>query len=332
MSNEPARAVAAIATMRIIIADKFEKSGIDGLASAGFEIINKPGLKDDALRETIETEKPEGLIVRSTKVRDEMMVDSLKLIVRAGAGYDNIDVAAATSKNIKVANCPGKNAHAVAELAFGLILAIDRRIPENVLELRQGKWNKKGFSAAKGLNGRTIGIVGLGNIGKLVARMAKAFGMDVLARCKHCHIEDAKAAGIELIDSLEEIARKSDIVSAHLALVPETKGSFGESFFQAMKPGAVFINTSRAGVVDQSALEQATREKDIRAGLDVFADEPSTPEGEYSGSLRNNPNIYCTHHIGASTEEAQEAVARETVRIFEEFAKTGKVPNCVNCE
>ncbi len=317
--------------MKVLVADKFEKSGLEGLARAEFEIVNKPELKEDALRETIEEEKPGGLIVRSTKVTSEMMATGLRLIVRAGAGYDNIDVTAAKAKGIQVANCPGKNAHAVAELAFGLILALDRHIPENVYELRAGRWNKKGFSSAKGLNGRTIGIIGLGYIGKLMAQISKAFGMTVIACCKHTSEEKAKSAGIGLLDSLEHLAEQCDIISVHTVLVPETRKMFGTSFFNSMKDGAMFINTSRAELIDQGALEEAITSKGIRAGLDVFEGEPATPTGEYCGSLKSNPNVYCTHHIGASTEEAQEAVAAETVRIIQEFAKTGRAPNCVNC-
>lgn len=316
--------------MKVLVADKFEQSGLDGLAAAGFDVVSRPELKEDALREAIAAESAVGLIVRSTQVTANMMNGSLKLIVRAGAGYNTIDVAAATEKGIQVANCPGKNARAVAELAFGLILSLDRRIPDNVIALREGKWDKKGFGQARGLNGRTLGLIGLGNIGKVMIEIAKAFGMNVVAFSRHTGPAEAEKLGIKLVQSPEDLAAMSDIVSVHTSLSSETRGLLGKTFFENMRSGAYFVNTSRAEVVDQSELEKAIAEKGIRAGLDVFDDEPNTPTGEYTGTLKNNKNVYCTHHIGASTEEAQEAVASETVRIFEEYAKTGKAPNCVN--
>ena len=316
--------------MKVLIADKFEQSGLEGLASLGFDVISQPDLKDDSLEEAMATLMPEGLIVRSTKVEKRHMHDSLKLIVRAGAGYNNIDVAAASEKGIKVCNCPGKNSHAVAELTIGLIIALDRRIPDNVSQLREGRWNKKEFSKAKGLNGMTLGIIGMGNIGADVARISKSMGMKVIALSLHVGQEGAKALGIRLAKDAIEIAKQSDVVSVHCALTSETRGMLNEQFFSAMKTGSYFVNTSRAEVVDQVALEKAISEKGIRAALDVFEGEPDTPTAEYNGSLRDNTNIYCTHHIGASTEEAQEAVAAETVRIFKIYAKSGVAENCVN--
>ncbi len=316
--------------MKILVADKFEKSGLEGLQACGFEVLFQPDLKDDSLAKAIEDEKPEGLIVRSTVVEARHLGDSLKLIVRAGAGYNNIDVKAAAEKGIKVSNCPGKNSHAVAELAIGLMIAIDRRIPDNVSELRAGHWNKKEFSKAKGLYGMTLGIIGMGNIGADVSKVARAMGMKVMALSLHVGQEGAKALGIQLAKDAIELAKSCDVVSVHCALNSDTRGMLNGAFFEAMKPGAYFINTSRAEVLDQSALENAIATKGIRAGLDVFDGEPDTGEAEYNGSLRNNPMVYCTHHIGASTEQAQEAVAAETVRIFQVFAKTGIAENAVN--
>lgn len=316
--------------MKVLVADKFEQSGLDGLSALGFEVVSKPDLKDDSLEDAIESLKPDGLIVRSTKVEARHLKDSLKLIVRAGAGYNNIDTKTAAERGIKVSNCPGKNSHAVAELAIGLMISLDRRIPDNVIQLREGHWNKKEFSKAKGLYGMTLGIIGMGNIGADVARMATAMGMKVIALSLHVGHEGAKALGIRLAKDRIDLAKHSDIISVHCALTAETRGMLDKEFFDAMKPGAYLINTSRAEVIDQSSLESAIAEKGIRAGLDVFDGEPDTPTAEYNGSLRNNPNVYCTHHIGASTEEAQEAVAAETVRIFKVFAKSGVAENCVN--
>lgn len=317
--------------MKVLVADKFEKSGIDGLKALGCEVISEPDLKDESLAARIKETGAPILIVRSTRVTKDMFEGSgLKLIIRAGAGYNTIDVESASGNSIKVANCPGKNAAAVAELAFGLIIACDRRIPDNVAELRGGKWNKKGFSKASGLYGKTLGLVGFGNIGHAMTRIAKAFGMEVLIY-SHWHVnDDPEKLGAKRADDLMQVAREADVVSIHTSLNPESKGSINKEFFGAMKPGAIFINTARAEVIDQAALEDAISTKGLRAGLDVFEGEPAGGEGEYSGSLRNNSSIYATHHIGASTDQAQEAVADETVRIVREFMQNGMVPNCVN--
>lgn len=317
--------------MRVLVADKFEKSGLDGLASLGCEVISEPELVDDALNVAIKEKSPDVLIVRSTKVSGSMIEGStLKVIIRAGAGYNTIDVNAATESGVWVANCPGKNSAAVAELAFGLMLALDRFIPDNVSDLRSGKWNKKTYGKANGLMGTTLGLVGMGMIGQEMVARAKAFGMNVIAHSSWMTDEDAAKFGVQRAASLEDLAAKSDIVSVHCSLRPETKGMLGASFFNAMEPGAMFINTSRAEVVDQTALLDAVKSGKIRAGLDVFDGEPSSAEGTYDGPLKDMPGVYCTHHIGASTNQAQEAVAAETVRIVREFMANGSVPNAVN--
>jgi D-3-phosphoglycerate dehydrogenase len=317
--------------MKVLVGDKFEQSGLDGLKALGVDVQYSPDLSDATLEQALKETGADVLVVRSTKVTEPMM-DSSKLgvIIRAGAGYNTIDVAAASNRGILVTNCPGKNSQAVAELAFGLILALDRHIPDNVAELRSGKWNKKRFSKAKGLYGRTLGIVGMGTIGQEMIPRAKAFGMNVVAFSRWITPEIAAALGIGRAATLEELAAMSDVVSVHVSLTPETKNSLGDKFFTAMKQGAYFINTSRGEVVDQVSLIKAIEEKGILAGLDVFADEPTGAEGEYQGALKDNPNVYCTHHIGASTDQAQEAVAAEAVRIVREYKNTGVVPNVVN--
>src|SRR5512132_2921372 len=153
--------------MRVLIADKFEQAGRDGLQSIGCEISYQPDLKDETLVDAIRNERPDVLVVRGTKVTEPMLdAGPIKLVVRAGAGYNTIDVAAASKRGIYVSNCPGKNSIAVAELAFALILALDRRVADNVADLRAGKWNKKEYSKARGLFGSTLGIIGFGNIGQ----------------------------------------------------------------------------------------------------------------------------------------------------------------------
>src|SRR5438309_4294183 len=244
--------------MHVLIADKFEQSGRVGLQAIGCEVSFQPDLKDDALVSAIAQVQPDVLIVRSTKVTEPILAAGpLKLIVRAGAGYNTIDVAAASRRGIYVSNCPGKNSIAVAELAFALILALDRRIADNVVALRAGEWNKKEFSRARGLFGRTLGLVGVGKIGQEMIPRARAFGMPVVAWSRSLTDEKAAALGVERKDSPLDVARAADIVSVHLALKPETRMLIGRDFFQAMKGGAYFINTSRGDVVDQSALVEA---------------------------------------------------------------------------
>jgi D-3-phosphoglycerate dehydrogenase len=254
----------------------------------------------------------------------------LALVVRAGAGYNTIDVEAASERGISVANCPGKNSIAVAELAFGLILALDRRVVDNAVDLKRGVWNKKDYSKACGLAGRVLGLVGVGGIGKEMVPRARAFGMPVVAWSRSLSPERAQALGIERKDSPVAVAAASDVVSLHVALKPETRGLAGADFFAAMRPGAFFINTSRAEVVDEAALDRAVKEKGIRAGLDVFMGEPAGGSGDVAAPIFQLPGVIGTHHIGASTDQAQEAIAAETVRIVREYAESGRAPNIVN--
>jgi D-3-phosphoglycerate dehydrogenase len=317
--------------MRVLIADKFEQTGRDGLDAAGCEFSYQPDVKDEALIEAIRSYAPDVLVVRGTKVTEPMLdAGALKLIVRAGAGYNTIDVAAASRRGVYVSNCPGKNAVAVAELALALILALDRRVADNVIQLREGKWNKKEFSKARGLLGRTLGLVGTGQIAREVITRARGFGMNVIAWSRSLTDESAAELGVERRAELLDVARDSDVVSIHVALSGETRGLIGADFFGAMREGAYFVNTSRGEVVDQEALRRALREKDIRAGLDVFAAEPTVAAGDFTDDIAREPNLYGTHHIGASTDQAQEAIAAETVRVIRTFKETGRVPNVVN--
>lgn len=317
--------------MRVLIADKFEQSGVDGLKAAGCEVLSKPGLKDEALAAEVAASQPDVLVVRSTKVTEAILsAGPLKLIVRAGAGYNTIDVAAASRRGIYVSNCPGKNSIAVAELAFGLLLSLDRRIPDNVAALRNGQWNKAEFSKARGLFGRTLGLIGLGQIGREMAVRASGFGMHVAAWSRSLTPAIAAELNVEFKSSPVEVAAASDAVSVHVALNPGTRGLLGGDFFAALRPGALFINTARAEVVDQNAMAAAIRDKKIRVGSDVFANEPAGSTGDFADAIVKEPGVYGTHHIGASTDQAQDAIAAETVRIIASFKETGKVPNVVN--
>jgi D-3-phosphoglycerate dehydrogenase / 2-oxoglutarate reductase len=317
--------------MRILIADEFEQSGRDALAVMGCELRYEPKLKDEALVAAVAQFQPDVLVVRSTQVPESVLAaGALKLVVRAGAGFNTIDVAAASRRGIYVSNCPGKNSIAVAELAFGHLLSLDRMIPDNVAALRDGKWNKSGFSKARGVFGRTLGLIGLGQIGREMVPRARAFGMEVVAWSRSLDAGKAASLGVQRKESPAEVAAASDIVSVHVALNAATRGLLASEFFAAMRPGASFINTSRAEVVNQEALAAAVREKGIRAGLDVFAKEPTGAAGEFADEIVKLAGVYGTHHIGASTEQAQEAIAAETVRIIRTFKESGQVPNVVN--
>ena len=317
--------------MRVLVADTFEESGLDGLADAGCEVLYDPALKDQALVDKVAGSSPDVLVVRSTKVPEAVLAAGpLKLVVRAGAGYNTIDVAAASARGIYVSNCPGKNSVAVAELAFALIAALDRRIADNVADLRAGVWNKAEYAKAKGLYGRTLGLIGVGGIGTEMIARAKGFGMPVVAWSRSLTPEKAEALGISRAETPREVAEAADVVSVHVALNDATRRLIDAAFLDAMKPGAFFINTSRGEIVDEGALAAAVRDKGLRAGLDVFADEPSGGTGAFAPAIVGLPGVYGTHHIGASTDQAQEAIAAEAVRIVRTFAETGTVPNVVN--
>jgi D-3-phosphoglycerate dehydrogenase len=337
--------------MKVLLADKFEKSGIEGLKAAGCEVIFEPDLKDAALTEALAKTGAAVLVVRSTQVTEPMMdAGRLALIVRAGAGYNTIDVKAASKRGIYVSNCPGKNSIAVAELAFGLMLALDRRIPDNVAELLRGKWNKKEYSKAKGLHGATLGILGFGKIGQELARRAMGFGMNLVIWSEIGVRVDRDAIPVDLplmlqvrpgagslieeritvVQTPAEVAEKCDILSIHLAAGPLTKSIVNAAVLDKLKPGAFVINTARADVVDYKALAKAVKEKGVRVGLDVYPGEPTSATGDFTHELLGLPGVYGTHHIGASTDQAQEAIAAETVRIVTTFKETGRVPNVVN--
>ena len=321
--------------MKVLVADKFEQSGIDGLTAAGCEVLYQPDLKDESLVAAIRETAADVLVVRSTAVTAPMLESgALSLVVRAGAGYNTIDVATASKRGIYVSNCPGKNAIAVAELAFALLLALDRRVPDNVAELRAGKWNKKEFSKARGVFGRTLGLLGYGNIGQEMAKRAHAFGMPIVVWSRRFasakeRVED-QPVPMRLGASPQDVAARCDVLSVHLALSADTKGLVNAAVFDRLKPGSYFINTARGEVVDHAALERAIRDRDLRVGLDVFAAEPAGVTGDFTDAIASLKNVYGTHHIGASTDQAQEAIAAETVRIIAAYNSTGKVPNVVN--
>ena len=315
--------------MEVLIADSLAPSAVGNLERLGLSVRVDAGLKDESLAAAIGG--AEILVVRSTEV-NRAIIDAapeLALIIRAGAGVNTIDLEAAGERGIFVANCPGKNTKAVAELALGLIIAADRRIVDASTDLRAGRWKKGEYGKARGLAGRTLGIVGLGSIGMALAHRARGIEMEVAAWSRSLTPETAAAAGVHFAADLKELAAMSDVVSVHVAGSKETKGLIGRDFFAAMRPGAIFVNTARGDVVDSAAMFDAASTKNIKLALDVYEDEPSGSDAAFPVPTAENIGAM-TPHIGASTDQSREAVADEVVAIVESFIHTGHPVNAVN--
>ncbi len=315
--------------LTILVADKLSPTAVAKLEGLGATVNMNPDLSADDLPGVIAEYNV--LIVRSTKVTAGTLEAgrNLELVIRAGAGVNTIDLEKASHLGISVANCPGKNADAVAELAMGLIIAADRRIVDAASDLRSGKWRKKAYQKAAGLKGRTLGIIGLGSIGGALAKLGKGMGMKVVAWSRSLTEERAAELGIGYCASIDEVAAKADAISVHLAVKPETKGIINADFLGKMKDGGIFVNAARGEIVDHEALKKAIQEKGLRVGLDVFADEPTAGEADFEQTELAGL-VACTPHIGASTDQAAEAIAEEAVRIVEVLMKTGRAPNAVN--
>ncbi len=319
--------------MRILLADSLDQSAVQALSVDGHDCVVRPELTADTLPEAIGG--VEVLVVRSTKVSEAALAagDQLSLIVRAGAGTDNIDLVAASEQGIYVCNVPGRNAIAVAELTMGLLLSIDRRIPDNTADLRAGRWDKKTYTKSDGVHGKQLGIIGLGDIGLATAERAKAFGLSVAAVRKANRKSEALSAirsvGVRLVDSLDELLATSDIVSLHVPKAGGTTGMVNAEFLAKMRDGSILLNTARGDVVDGEALLAVLDAGKIRAGLDVWPDEPGSPQGEFNSILAKHPAVVGTHHIGASTDQAQRSVADGAVEVVSAYA-AGRPVNCVN--
>jgi len=312
--------------MKVLVADKFPDKYLTQMKELGLDVNYAPQLVESNLHEAvIDTDI---LVVRSTKVNAAAIekANLLNLIIRAGAGVNNIDISAANKKGIYVANCPGMNSIAVAELAMGLILSLDRRIPDNVIDFKNSVWNKGEYSKAEGLYGKNLALIGVGNIGKEVAKRAHAFGMNVYGK----DIFRIESDTIKEFTELDKILPICDVISIHLPLTPQTRGLFNKEIFGYLHPNTFLINTSRAEIIDEEAMLEAVKEKNIRVAVDVFKGEPEQKSGAVTSPLQQSKNIYVTHHIGASTEQAQNAVADETVRIIKDFLKSGVVAHWVN--
>ena len=312
--------------LKVLVADKFPDKYIQQMKNLDLEVIYEPKLGEKDLPQA--AKEVDILIVRSTIVNEETIKNSnkLNLIIRAGSGVNNINIQAANKKGVYVANCPGMNAVAVAELAVGLMISLDRFIPDNVSDFRNSSWNKDKYSKGKGLKGKTLGIIGVGAIGKEVAKRALAFEMNVYGK------DITRIEGVQIKDfsEMDKLLPLCDIITIHLPATPDTKGLFNKKMFGYMKNGAYLINTSRQDVIVEDDLLEAIKEKNLRVALDVFKGEPEGKTGEVKSKLQDNPNIYVTHHIGASTEQAQDAVAQETVNIINHYIHSGVIDHWVN--
>jgi D-3-phosphoglycerate dehydrogenase len=303
--------------MRVLLADQLDQSAVAALEAGGATVVSAPERSAEDLPEHIAGF--DVLVVRSTKVTAATLeaADRLSLVVRAGAGVENIDTAAASALGIHVSNVPGRNAIAVAELTMGLLLAVDRRLADGAADLRAGRWRKKEYSEADGLFGKTLGIVGLGDIGLAVAERAKAFGLAVvgLRRARLADSEQrVRSIGVRLVDTLEELFDASDVVSVHVPGGDETRGLIGAALLDRLLPHGILLNTARGDVVDGEALLTAL-DRGLRAGLDVYPDEPKAGVADFTSPLAAHPNVVGSHHIGASTEQAQRAVAAGVVEV-----------------
>lgn len=317
----------------VFIADRLPAEATEQLKKLGVIVEEKPSVSASDLDKGVGDATI--LIVRSTVVSEACIrnSDHLTLIIRAGAGVNNIDLDAASDLGIYVANCPGKNAIAVAELTMGLILALDRRIPDNVSDFRRGLWNKGKYGKGTGLHGAVLGLVGLGKIGLEVAARAKAFGIEVIAWSRSLTPEKAQKLEIGFTSDLQELARKCDILSLHLALAPETRGLISAEVLSLLHDGAMVINTARAEVIDEEALYRELSAGRLHAGLDLIGNEPEYKEGTVESRFSALENVYVTHHIGAGTQQAQLAVAADAIDIVRGYLIEGKVRNWLNrCE
>jgi len=316
--------------MRVLLADVFPEPQRTALARA-HDVRFEPNLAGPALADAAGA--CDVLVVRSTKVDNAVFAAApdLRLVIRAGSGVDTIDLEAAASHGVVVANVPGKNAIAVAELAWALLLAIDRRVVDQAVDLREGRWRKSEYQRARGIAGRRVGVVGLGAIGLEFAARARAFECHLFA------VNSQRSADVQrraeqldfaFVDDMGDLAATCDVLSFHVPLTSSTRGMIGQPLLSRVQPGSILINTARGELVDEQALLAALDDKDLQVGLDVHPAEPASGEGTISNELIGHPRVIGTHHCGASTTQAQHAIADEVVAIIEAFAE-GSLRNVV---
>ncbi|MCI0379208.1 MAG: phosphoglycerate dehydrogenase [Gemmataceae bacterium] len=312
---------------RVFISDKLEANGLDLLERAGLELDNRPGLKDAALGDAIQ--KAEGMIVRSgTKVTAELLENpgKLRAIVRAGVGVDNIDVAAATRKGIVVMNTPGGNTVSTAEHTITMLMSLARHIPAADASLHAKKWDRSKFVGTQ-LAGKSLGIVGLGRIGREVARRAAGLDMKVVGFDPFLTADRAAQLGIEAVPDLASLLPRVDFLTVHTPLTPETTNLIGAKEIAQMRTGARILNCARGGIVNEEALAEALKSGQLAgAALDVFVEEPPSPDHP----LLALSNVVVTPHLGAATVEAQESVALEAAQLLVDYLTKGVIGFAVN--
>lgn len=312
--------------IKVFIADDVNDEKLAPLRDAGITVIKETKLSPEEL--ILRLKDMDGVIVRSaTKITAEIMdaCEKLRVIGRAGVGVDNIDVKAATNRGIVVMNAPDGNTITTAEHTFALLISMARNVPQAHRKLQSGVWDKKSFVGVE-LYGKTLGLIGLGRIGKHVAKIGKGFGMNILAFDPFVSEEQAKELGIEL-GSLDDVLSSADFLTIHTPVTDETRGIIGKEAFSKMKRGVRVVNCARGGLVDEDALVAAIESGTVAgAALDVFSVEPLA-EGS---PLLNNPKVITTPHLGASTKEAQEGVALTVAEQMRDYLLTGELRNAVN--
>jgi D-3-phosphoglycerate dehydrogenase len=312
--------------MKILISDPLAQEGVQIFKDQGFEVEVKTGLKPEELKAAIKG--VDGLVIRSaTQVNADLLAaaDSLKVVGRAGTGLDNVDIPAATAKGVIVMNTPGQNSNAAAELAMGHIFALARHIARGHRGIKEGKWEKKQLRGRE-LKGKTLGILGLGNIGRILAELGHGVKMNVIGYDPYFDAAEIKARGAEPV-SLDELLARSDFLSIHVPKTKETGGLFNATNIAKMKDGAYLINCARGGIVDEAALCDAlTSGKLAGAALDVFEKEPLPADSR----IMYADDVVCTPHLGANTHEAQINVAVAVAQQMSKFLKTGVADFAVN--
>lgn len=305
---------------RILICDKLEMDGIAVLEQAGLQVDNRPGLAGEELRSALQS--ADGAIIRlATRITADLLKDpgKLRIIVRAGAGVDNVDVLAATRRGVIVMNTPNSNTLSACEHTWGLILALARQISTADAVMHQGGWDRHKFLGVQ-LAGKTLGIVGLGRIGREVAKRALAMGMKVIGYDPIMTIDRMTSLGLTPAHDIDAVLQQADVVTLHVPLNPETKGLIDKTKLSKMKKGAFLINCARGGIVDEDALVEALKSGHLGgAAMDVFAQEPLPADHP----LRALPNVVLTPHLGAATREAQRSVAVEAAEVMVDFFSRG---------
>ncbi|MGD8453037.1 MAG: NAD(P)-dependent oxidoreductase [Phycisphaerae bacterium] len=317
--------------MNILVTCELPEFALEQLRSLGSVVDYKPQLPPEQLRDAIPGISV--LVVDSRRVSPETIArgDMLQMIVRAGAGPGDVAVEEASAQGVFVTHCPTQHAVAVAELTFGLLLALDRRILDMTEATHEGRWVRGKFKDARGLAGRTLGVLGYGAAGREVARRATAFGMKVLAWCPTLAAEAPHEPGITFCNWPRELARQSDFVTVHVPPGPEERIALVDTeFLESMRPGACLVHVGHPTAEEEAALADAVTRRGLRVALDAYGAAPTADSARYRCPLADLPGTIVTQHQGPLTEQAQHAIAAEVVRIARSFIVSGDITNCLN--